>query len=128
MKKLMLSAVVAFALVGQTASAEDYEPPAEPGDIYIAFRYHNALGLNAKTTVTVTWGPYSHTESYSPPWWGCEMYPSCGFVVKLHHNKRDKVPLTVWTDGEVIYGPDQSSLPSTYSGYPLYNWSWWTWF
>lgn len=127
MKKLILSSIFATMLVAQSAFADSasYDPPSEPGSIYIVIKYVQTIfGSDGDTQVTVNWGTYNHTETISPPWFpkgGCNVPGVCSFIIKLRHKKADSIRMTVTTNGTIMEPPIQGSAPP-YPDYEMHNW------
>ncbi len=112
-------------------------PPAQKGDIYVVINHKegsNFMNNSVEDTkVSVSWGAYHKSEVRKVPKQTDQLYsiknfghvarrwaeknrfepgvPYKGFVLHIEHKKNDSVLLTVSTDGKIIKGPYQGSIP-----------------
>jgi hypothetical protein len=92
---------------GGSSDTRSYLPPGEPGYIYVVIAHERPAGK--ETVVGVRWGAWRQTGRFTPS------SPSLGLVLRLRHAKWDRVPLTITTDGRIIYGPFQGTAPGQWS-------------
>ncbi|MCU0691350.1 MAG: hypothetical protein MUF54_08110 [Polyangiaceae bacterium] len=110
---LCLGTVMVIASVA-LADSNTYTPPPQVGDVYTVIKFKwGGIGTTEDTKVSATWGSWSKSRTIPvikvPQ--HCGISRNAGFVLKLHHRKADKVPLTISTDGTIARPPMQGSPP-----------------
>jgi hypothetical protein len=125
MKRKILSLLLMLnilLLVPLSVSADTctYRPPAKKGYIYVAvkFKPYKSGDFYPKTKVKITWGSFQREKSYSAGVFRTS--GTSGVVIRLSHNNNDSVPLTVETDGSIVW-IEQDKQPNVIN-YQNDNW------
>lgn len=119
---VMMFCVLALPL-SVLADSRTYTPPPRQGVIFIviAVKGYSSRNVNHSTKVSVKWGGYSRSRSYPSM---TRMTPMRGIVIRLRHDNKDSVPLTVSTDGSIQFLEQTSRSPREWgdSNYQSEDW------
>jgi hypothetical protein len=100
-----------LALTGLAwAATASFTPPAQSGNIFAVVNYERASGANRTTSITVTWGQASRTETVVHPYGNCASATPAGFVL-LVRNGGNTSPFGIATNGTIVRGPYQGEPP-----------------
>jgi hypothetical protein len=114
MKKAMALFGILFCLtlvpITVWADSRTYKQPPKKGIIYVVvqFKPYNSRDLFPRTKVTVKWGSFTKSKSYSAAF----TTKTVGVVIALSHNKDDSVPMTIESEGTVVSVEQLNSPPS----------------
>jgi hypothetical protein len=106
-------AILALASLAWAATSS-FTPPAQPGNIFAVVNYERASGVNRTTSITVTWGQVSKTETMVHPYGSCSSATPAGFVL-LVRNGGNTSPFSISTNGTIVRGPYQGEPPAEIS-------------
>lgn len=102
---LTLSAICLLILaipLSLRADTRSYTPPPRKGVIFVVIKYksYSSRDIHRSTNVTITWGNFRRSKNYPS---ATSMKPKIGVVIRLRHDNKDSVPLTVETDGSILF-------------------------
>jgi hypothetical protein len=114
MRRSGVSAILMLAILALTglawAATASFTPPAQSGNIFAVVNYERASGANRTTSITVTWGQASRTETVVHPYGNCASATPAGFVL-LVRNGGNTSPFGIATNGTIVRGPYQGEPP-----------------
>lgn len=87
-----------------------YTPPPKQGVIFIVItaKGYSSRNVSHSTKVSVKWGGYSRSKSFPSM---TRMTPMRGIVIRLRHDNKDSITLTVTTDGTIQFLEQTSRSP-----------------
>lgn len=96
------------------ADRQNYAPPAQRGVIWVVVRYkgYSSRDIRKSTKVEIQWGNYHNSGRF--PSLGSAT-PTVGVVIRLRHDNKDSVQMTVDTDGTIVYLKQSASSPSQWN-------------
>lgn len=113
-RKTFALSTILFCVLALTlavwADTRTYTPPAKQGVIFIVItaKGYSSRNVSHSTRVSVKWGGYSRSKSFPSM---TRMTPMRGIVIRLRHDNKDSVPLTVTTDGTIQFLEQTSRSP-----------------
>ena len=116
MRKASISAMLTLAILtlgvlAAWGATVTFTPPPQEGTIFAVINFARANGVNQRTSVSATWGPFSRKDVVGRPYGSCAAATPAGFVLMVRHFKPDSYPFVLTTSGTVVRGPYQGEAP-----------------